>query len=249
VNRTPAKPLDGSIPIPLAFDDKAEFRKARRQWESLVRCDNAMTAAERLVVLHVAGYTGPTSPAWPSAETVAADLGMSARHVKRGLKAGRQRGWLLPVGRGRFAGSQRYHLSADETVASEVGNRLAGQRIIRQIRRENPDMRPAIRDARGPNDKPPRKGHRRPVIGDTGGPSTGTPVAHDPVTGTGYFTPKGSAASEAVVVLGHDKSPEPRAAHTSARATGGPQNNNTSLEMVESLGRVAARLIQKSRIA
>ena len=219
-------PLGGSLPAPIDYTDAATFRAARRQWEECVQCDKAMNASERLVVLRVATFAGPDAPAWPSAETVAANLGLSARQVKRGLARGRERGWLLRLGRRAFGGSMRYVLSADPTVAGEIANRLEGERIIRQIRRENPELRRGavgatrvpVGDGDGGKVTAPHKGRRCPLNGATRVPSLGPPVSRDPTQGTYPSNPEEEATDE-VVGLGQHK-PEPRAAQTSARATG-----------------------------
>ena len=237
-------PIVGSVAVPLDFHDEKSFRAARRGWESLVMCDKAMNASERLVVLRVATFAGPDAPAWPSAETVAANLGLSARQVKRGLARGRERGWLLRIGRRAFGGSMRYVLSADQTVAREMANRLEGERIIRQIRRDHPDVpRRSIRATRGTNgavEDGALKGHPRPSNGATGVPSLGPPVSPDPIQGTYPLNPS-QEASEEVVVLGRNKSPEPRAAHTSARATGG-HNGTEAIPLSGAVEAALARL-------
>ncbi len=112
-----ARVFAGGTPAPLRYTDEGEFRVVRREWERLVRCDKAMNASERLVVLHVATFAGPDTLAWPSAETVAADLGLSVRQVKRCLARGRERGWQLRLGRRAFGSSKRYALSVDPTIA------------------------------------------------------------------------------------------------------------------------------------
>ena len=233
IKATTGAALTGAVPMPLAFTDERKWRAARRDWESLVQCDKAMKPSERLVVLHVATFASPNAPAFPSAETVAADLGISLRQVKRGLQRGRERGWLYPVGRGRFGSSMRYLLSVDEEIAGGIGNRIAGERISRQIRRDHPDIpRRSIRATRGTNgavEDGAHKGHPRPLNGATGVPSLGPPVSPDPIQGTYPLNPS-QEASEEVVVLGRDKSPEPRAAHTSARATGGPLTMTPDLQ-------------------
>ncbi len=136
-----------------------------------------------------------------------------------------------------------YVLSADPTLASEIENRLEGERIIRQIRRENPDMRLSISAAGVPNGAGQENadtGHPRPFNSATGVPSLGPPVSPDPIQGTYPLNPSQEAGEE-VVVLGRDKSPEPRAAHTSARATGG-HNGNDAIPLSGALSGRTSRL-------
>lgn len=122
---------------PIRYTDEVEFRAARREWEALVRCDTDIPASQRLVILHLASYARWDAFAWPSAHTMAQELGTTERTVKRALQRGRRRGWLLAFGRRGFGGSMQYRLGMDHEVVGNIVRRLEGQRIIRQTRRDH----------------------------------------------------------------------------------------------------------------
>lgn len=181
----------GSIPEPIPYTDESTFRAARQEWQRLIRCDKAIRPSERLVLDHLAGFTAWDAFAWPSAETLAVQLDVSERSVKRALAVGRQRGWISRVGRRGFNGSVAYRLSVDPTIADAVRRRLDGEKISRQIRRAHPEMKALPRPKPGR-----RKGHPCPVERATRVPWEGPPVSPYPIQGTGPSEPVKKEVSE-----------------------------------------------------
>lgn len=218
-----------SDPRPLEYADDAEFRAVRREWEAVVQCDKLIHTTSRLVLLHMSTFFGADAFAWPSAETVAADLGISEKQTYRALRDGRGRGWLLPLGRRGFGGSMRYRLSADADTETSIRNRLAGERLIREMRRDHPAPKapsPTNGDAGVPIE---HLGHSRPMDEVTGVLSLGTPASDDPIPPNLSIEPSKRRVGEKGLLVPHCTSATPGAAHTSDRAARGPLAPTTEL--------------------
>jgi hypothetical protein len=221
----------------------------------LVQHDGALTGTERLIIANLSIYAGLHAFAWPSTETLAAKLCFSVPHIKRSLRRGRERGWLIHCGKRGFGGSVNYAMGIDPTVAGEIENRLEGLRISQQIRRDHPELKRRAPLNRITRDTNAHSDHPRYVEGITGDTNEGSPAIRNPIQGT-YPLNLEEGASEEVVVLGRDESPKPRAIPLSARATGGQnckpyrgmptREPPTADELRESMARLSRTMKRRS---
>lgn len=122
-------------PEPIDFSDEGSFRAARREWETNVLCDTALTTTDRLVGLRLASHAGPDTFPFPSAKTLAMDLGLSVRTVQGSIRRLTERGWLMKLRKLYFSGPMVRMLSKDPQIADGVQIRLEGNKVIRDIRR------------------------------------------------------------------------------------------------------------------
>lgn len=158
-----------SGPEPLVFNDETDFRAIRREWEELVRRDRHMLPTERLILLHLASFAGCDRFAWPSAKTLADEIGVSAATAKRALRRGRERGWIMRHRKRNFGGSMEYRLSANGDAVHEIETRKKTEIAVRKIRRNGLKRTPLI-------------GVTDDTIGDDTDPPNG--VTHDTTMGS-----------------------------------------------------------------
>jgi hypothetical protein len=123
------------IPAPITFTDESSFRLARREWEMLMCCDKKLTPTARVVGIRLASHAGYDAFAFPSAKTLAMDLGIGERTVKTALRQLRERGWITKLRRLGFSGPMAYALSTDAEIEHAIKIRLEGNKAMRDFAR------------------------------------------------------------------------------------------------------------------
>jgi DNA-binding transcriptional regulator YhcF (GntR family) len=101
----------------------------------LMCCDNELTPTARIVGVRLASHAGYDTFAFPSAKTLAMDLGIGERTVKTALRQLRERGWVKRLRRLGFSGPMAYALSTDAEIEHAIKIRLEGNKVIRDCRR------------------------------------------------------------------------------------------------------------------
>jgi DNA-binding MarR family transcriptional regulator len=179
------------------FNDETDFRAIRREWEELVRRDRQMLPTERLILLHLASFAGCDRFAWPSAKTLADEIGVSVATAKRALRRGRERGWIMRNRKRNFGGSMEYRLSAHGAVVHEIKTRKKTEIAVRRIRRNSLKRTPLIgvtHDTIGDGADPPN--------GLTGDTPIGSPMTHNPLLRTLTLNPVKKGSTEQEEALG-----------------------------------------------